>query len=119
MLTGAEWPSNADPPTSSDMETVYPGQYRTACSLVQPLSWTTEVRSFSYRGLTSFCFCRMSGLEPFGFFEEPVTEELAPGYGKVVSQPMCFRVRAASLVLVSTLSSTVETVQQWSGSRCA
>ena len=35
-------------------------------------------------------------MEPFGFFEEPVTEELAPGYGKVVSQPMCFRVRGAA-----------------------
>jgi len=51
-------------------------------------------------GLTSFRFCRMSAMEPFGFFEEPVTEELAPGYGKVVSQPMCFRVRAAPAVSV-------------------
>ena len=30
-------------------------------------------------------------MDPSGFFEEPVTEELAPGYSKVVSHPMCFQ----------------------------
>jgi hypothetical protein len=40
-------------------------------------------------------------MDPSGFFEEPVTEELAPGYSKVVSHPMCFQAR---IVLSSATS---------------
>ena len=31
-------------------------------------------------------------MDAAGFFEEPVTEDLAPGYSKVIKHPMCFQV---------------------------
>ena len=31
-------------------------------------------------------------MDAAGYFEEPVTEDQAPGYGKVIKHPMCFQV---------------------------
>ena len=35
---------------------------------------------------------RVSAMDAAGYFEEPVTEDQAPGYGKVIKHPMCFQV---------------------------